>query len=162
MYFKVVLEGGHAGAGRSYEMVRYFEAENAIVLLKYLETYPALKHKGTFRGISLIKPVSREEYEEYRERESFDPYSKRRKDVRFNIDEECFLICHGGDRNRISCRTMDYSNGGMKIYLKKLYPEEGTRFSVTVESLGIKDKDAVLVWCRKEGEKGQLCGLSWC
>ena len=89
MYFKVILEGGHVGAGKSFEMVRYFEAENAIVLLKYLESYPALKFKSRGAGITLVKPISKEEYLLKKDLERNDPYPER-KYVRFDVCEKYY------------------------------------------------------------------------
>jgi hypothetical protein len=58
MYFKLVMEGGHVGAGKSCEMVRYFEGDDIFcVLTKSLHT-PRLKKKEFGGGIKLIKEIS--------------------------------------------------------------------------------------------------------
>jgi hypothetical protein len=55
MYFKVIMEGGHMGAGKSCEMLRYYEAENAMVLFRFLQSYPAVKVKNAGLGIKLVE-----------------------------------------------------------------------------------------------------------
>lgn len=63
MYYKVTIEVGHMGAGKSKELVRYLEAESPVDIMGKLKHFPGLKSKGTAKGISLVKPISREEYE---------------------------------------------------------------------------------------------------
>jgi hypothetical protein len=74
MYFKLVMEGGHVGAGKSYEMVRYCEGHDIFgVLAKSLRT-PRLKKKVFGGGIKLIKEISWREYLTGKGSESKDPY----------------------------------------------------------------------------------------
>ena len=41
MYLKLVMEGDHVGAGKSYKMVRYFEGDDIFsVLAKSFHTSP--------------------------------------------------------------------------------------------------------------------------
>jgi hypothetical protein len=77
MYFKLVMEGGHAGAGKSYDMVRYFEGDDIFcVLARSLHT-PRLKKKAFGGGIKLIKEISRREYTHGKGRERRNPYLSR-------------------------------------------------------------------------------------
>ena len=46
MYYKVLMEGGHMGAGKSYDMVRYFKADNIGVVFDILKRFPRMKSKG--------------------------------------------------------------------------------------------------------------------
>jgi hypothetical protein len=74
MYFKLVMEGGHVGAGKSYEMVRYFEGDDIFsVLAKSFHT-PRVKKKEFGGGIKLIKEISWREYLTGKGREKRDPY----------------------------------------------------------------------------------------
>jgi len=159
MYFKVVLEGGHAGAGKSFEMVRYLEAENAIVLLKYLETYPALKFKSTGRGITLVQPVSKEEYLAEKDIERNDPYSTRQY-VRFDVKEKFLLASRTGDLE-IEGRTIDYSNGGMGVSCTGRTLPLNEVFSLTVETLGIIRKKVRVAWVRPLRDGYNAAGLKW-
>jgi hypothetical protein len=77
MYFKLVMEGGHVGAGKSYEMVRYFEGDDIFgVLAQSLHT-PRLKKKVFGGGIKLIKEISWREYLTGKGGERRDPYLNR-------------------------------------------------------------------------------------
>jgi hypothetical protein len=74
MYFKLVMEGGHVGAGKSYDMVRYFEGDDIFgVLARSLHT-PRLKKKEFGSGIKLIKEISWQEYSYGKGRERKDQY----------------------------------------------------------------------------------------
>jgi hypothetical protein len=77
MYFKLVMEAGHVGAGKSYDMVRYFEGDDIFgVLARSLHT-PRLKKKGSGGGIKLIKEISWREYTHGKGRERRNPYLNR-------------------------------------------------------------------------------------
>lgn len=159
MYFKVVLEVGHLGAGKSFEIVRYFEAENAIVLLKNLETYPALKSKSTGRGIILVQPVSNEEYLAGKKNEGNDPYPLRQH-VRFDVQEIFKIACNKGELE-LDGRTIDYSSGGMAIKCASGALAVGGNFFLTVETLGIMSKKVKVVWVRPVKDGHNAVGLKW-
>ncbi len=74
MFFKLVMEGGHVGAGKSYEMVRYFEGDNILGVLTHSLRTPRLKKREFAAGIKLIKEVSWREYVQGKRRERRDPY----------------------------------------------------------------------------------------
>jgi hypothetical protein len=63
MYYKLILEGGHMGAGSSMEMVRYFRAENPVDLYSMAARMPRVKGKTHGTGVKLIEKISRKEYE---------------------------------------------------------------------------------------------------
>lgn len=77
MFFKLVMEGGHVGAGKSYEMVRYFEGDDIMCVLVNALRSPRLKKRECARGIKLIREVSRNEYVHGKRREKRDPYLNR-------------------------------------------------------------------------------------
>lgn len=77
MFFKLVMEGGHVGAGKSYEMVRYFEADDISCVLDKSLHSPRLKKKESAGGIKLIKEVSWREYIRGKKKERRDPYLNR-------------------------------------------------------------------------------------
>jgi hypothetical protein len=74
MYFKLVMEGGHVGAGKSYEMVRYFEGDDVFGVLARSRFIPRLKKKEFGGGITLIKEISWREYLHGKGRERRNPY----------------------------------------------------------------------------------------
>ena len=77
MFFKLVLEGGHIGAGKSYEMVRYFRGRDIMSVLDSALKTPRVKKKGGARGVKLIQPISEKEYILGRVTEASNPYLAR-------------------------------------------------------------------------------------
>jgi hypothetical protein len=77
MYFKLVMEGGHVGAGKSYEMVRYFEDDDIFCVLAKSLYIPRVKKKGFGGGIKLVKEISWREYITGKRMEKRDPYLSR-------------------------------------------------------------------------------------
>ena len=77
MYYKVLMEGGHMGAGKSYDMCRYFSVSNVGVIFNLLKKMSRLKSKGAGRSLKLIEPITKEEYRKGRSREARDPYLVR-------------------------------------------------------------------------------------
>lgn len=78
MYYKVMMEGGHMGAGKSYDMTRYFQADNLVSILDKLKKVSRLKGKGFSRSVKEIAAVSREEFSWGKKMEGRDNYLKRR------------------------------------------------------------------------------------
>ncbi len=74
MFFKLILEGGHVGAGKSYEVVRYLEGRDIISVLFSASLFPRVKKKGSQKSIKLIQEITRSEYLQGRWREREDPY----------------------------------------------------------------------------------------
>ena len=63
MYFKVIIELGNIGAGKSHGAVCYVEADSTENLFTMMKDYPGLKSKENCKGISIVKPVGKQEYE---------------------------------------------------------------------------------------------------
>lgn len=74
MYFKLVLDGGHAGAGKSHCMVRYFKAPDMDALFRKLHKLPRLKRKRSLTSVRKIEEISKDEYILGLNREKHDPY----------------------------------------------------------------------------------------
>jgi len=79
MFFKLILESGHVGAGKSYEVVRYLEGRDIFSVLYSASRFPRVKKKGTRKGIKLIQEITRWEYLRGRQRERQDPYLNTHK-----------------------------------------------------------------------------------
>ena len=77
MYYKVLMEGGHMGAGKSYDMKRYFQADSLISILDTLKKMPRLKVKGFSRSVKEISTVSRDEFCQGKNMEGRDNYLMR-------------------------------------------------------------------------------------
>ena len=94
MFFKLILEGGHVGAGKSLDTVRYFRAESTVDAFELANRVPRVKGKTAGTGVKLIQQVSHDEYREGIRSSSKDPYlntrrknrgsKKRRKDILFH------------------------------------------------------------------------------
>ncbi len=78
-YFKVVIEGGHVGAGKSYDMVRYMKGRDIGEIFLKVMSMPRVKRKGRSIAIKLIEPISYQEYLEGKKREKMDPYLLTRR-----------------------------------------------------------------------------------
>jgi hypothetical protein len=74
MYFKLVMEAGHAGAGKSCDMVRHFEGDDIFVVPARSRHIPRLKKKESGNGIKLIKEISRREYIHGKGQERRNPF----------------------------------------------------------------------------------------
>jgi hypothetical protein len=74
MYFKLVMEAGHVGAGKSCDMVRYFEGDDIFGFLAKSRYIPQLKKKEFGDNIKLIKEISRREYIHGEGQERRNPY----------------------------------------------------------------------------------------
>ena len=74
MYYKVLMEGGHIGAGKSYDMTRYLQADSLISILDTLKKMPRLKVKGFSKAVKEITTVSHKEFCRGKRKESRDNY----------------------------------------------------------------------------------------
>jgi len=74
MFYKLILESGHVGAGKSYEMVRYLKGSDIFSVLFSASHFPRVKKKGNRKGIKLIQEITKTEYLQGRMRERWDPY----------------------------------------------------------------------------------------
>lgn len=74
MFFKLILEGGHLGAGKSYDIVRYLRGRDIVSVLSWAFHIPRAKKKESGKGIKLIKEISEKEYLVGKKREKTDPY----------------------------------------------------------------------------------------
>ena len=87
MYYRLILSGGHVGAGNELDMVRYFRSENPVELFSMAARAPRVKGKSSGTGVKLVQPVSREEYERGVKAAKKDPYLSRRR-VRLDYDRK--------------------------------------------------------------------------
>ncbi len=74
MFFKLILEGGHLGAGKSYDIVKYLKGRDIVSVLSWAFNIPRAKKKDSGKGIKLIKEISEKEYLVGKKREKTDPY----------------------------------------------------------------------------------------
>ena len=62
LYYKVLIEGGHMGAGKSYNFTRYFKADNLNALYRSLNKLSRIKSRSGLRSVREVIPVSRENF----------------------------------------------------------------------------------------------------
>lgn len=74
MFFKLILEGGHLGAGKSYDIVKYLKGRDILAVLSWAFNIPRVKKKESGKGIKLIKEISEQEYMLGKMKERRDPY----------------------------------------------------------------------------------------
>jgi hypothetical protein len=95
MYFKLILENGHVGAGKSLEIVRYFRGENLVDMFDIAARVPRVKGKSSGTGVKLVQSVSKDEYNKGIQQAAGDRYlstrvkkknkiAKRKKEVYFH------------------------------------------------------------------------------
>jgi hypothetical protein len=93
MYFKLILESGHVGAGKSLETVRYFRGESPVDMFNIAARVPRVKGKNGGTGVKMVQSVTRDEYLKGVQQASGDRYlstrkkkkhSKRKNDVLFH------------------------------------------------------------------------------
>lgn len=93
MYFKLILDGGHVGAGKALETVRYFRGENPVDMFSMAARIPRVKGKDRGLGVKMVQTVSRDEYMKGIKQADSDQYSgtirkkkynKRKKEVLFH------------------------------------------------------------------------------
>jgi hypothetical protein len=79
MYYKMILENGHVGAGKSLETVRYFKGESPVDMFQFAARVPRVKGKNRGTGVKLVQSVSRDEYIKGIQQTASDRYLSTRK-----------------------------------------------------------------------------------
>lgn len=119
MFFKLILESGHVGAGKSYDMVRYLEGRDIFSVLFTASRFPRVKKKGTRKGIRLIQEITRREYLQGRMREREDPYlnTRRRRAKRIRRKMSSPLALARVIRGKRNGEDQHYSRHGHGVML---------------------------------------------
>lgn len=150
MYFKVIMERGHMGAGKSCEIVRYFRAKNLETLFDVLKNYPGVKSKNLGGAVTIINPVSREEYERGKAAEKAELCDKRAY-IRKSVTVECSLgpvSSDSGSFEHMTAKIVDYSEGGLCLKYRENKLPAGCRVKVLTEALDATEKEACVVWSK--------------
>ena len=74
MFYKIVVECGHVGAGKGYDVVRYFQGENVPDVLTVIKKMPRVKAKKTSKSVKLIKSITEKEYRSGLDVQHANPY----------------------------------------------------------------------------------------
>lgn len=162
MFFKVVMDGGHMGSGKSYEFVRYFEAEDAMDLFDLLRAFPGLKNKDSASGIRMVQAIDEDEFERGKLAEKKDPYYSRDSKRSRNV-AECIInpIDPHLSKAKIMASTRECSKGGFSARYKGLELPSGTKCLVSISALGKNNKKAELVWSLAISDNCFLSGFKW-
>ena len=83
MYYKLILESGHVGAGKSLETVRYFRGESLIDMFNFAARIPRVKGKNRGTGVKMVQSVSRNEYLNGIQQATGDRYLSTRKKKKY-------------------------------------------------------------------------------
>lgn len=162
MYFKVTIEAGLNRAADSFNIVRYIEAENTVVLFDELEKMPGLSSKELGYEITMVKPVSEKEFLKRKVDEEKNPHLLRIH-VRFDVSERCKITPIQPDEENskpFDAKTIDLSAGGFGIKYSGEKLEEGSLVKVTIEKLKIINKEARVRW-NGGGSDEFRSGLEW-
>lgn len=73
-YYKVVLKGGHMGAGKSYDLVRYCQARDIVSAYNSALSLSRVKKNSNGTAIYSIEQVAVDEYCRGKSKERRDPY----------------------------------------------------------------------------------------
>lgn len=73
-YYKVVMKAGHMGAGKSYDMVRYYKAQDMLSAFLNALSLSRVKKNPNGTAIYSIEQVQADEYHQGKRRERKDPY----------------------------------------------------------------------------------------
>lgn len=76
-YFKVILENGHMGAGKSYEVKRYIKGRDTLSAISKSRDLPGVKKRNTVDAIKAVTAITKGEYILGRLKEYEDPYLQR-------------------------------------------------------------------------------------
>jgi hypothetical protein len=78
-YYKVTMKGGHVGAGKSFDFVRYFEARDMLNAFLNALSLSRVKKNPNGTGIYSIEVVNSRDFYRGKRQERQDPYLRRRR-----------------------------------------------------------------------------------
>ena len=148
MFYKVVIETGHRRGESEFQIIRYLKSESSVQLFDMLEGELGLNADGVGYAITMVKSISREEYEEGRAEEKKNPLYLRAH-VRFKINKKCTIkvvLQNRMDPLFIEGETIDISAGGVGIAYAGNILEKGTHLTISIDQLQVADKKAEIVW----------------
>lgn len=157
MYFKVVIEAGQMRAEDTFQIIRFVEAANTVSLFEMLEETPGLMTEELGYAVTMVKAVSKREFEAGRIEEERE-LNRLRIHVRFKIKKACLIAPWSGVS--IAGETIDISAGGAGVsYIGELIPR-GVKVKLTIEDLQLNNKVAEVVWSVSRPDIN-IMGLRW-
>ncbi len=162
MYYIVTIEAGYERDTEPFEITRYIEASSTIKLFEELEKHPGFMSEELGYVITMVQPVSKEEFLEGKDEEK-DNLDLLRKNVRFHVNKKCFIEAVGRNvsfKGKLDAETTACSVGGAGIKYKGKALDLGSKVRVTIEELEINNKEAKVVWVSSREEECKV-GLKW-
>lgn len=62
MFYKLVMECGHVGAGNDYDKVWYIKGRDPMEIMRKARRLPGVKKKNTTLAVKMIQQITRKEY----------------------------------------------------------------------------------------------------
>ena len=162
MYYIVTIEAGYERDADPFEITRFIEASSTVKLFEELEKHPGFMTEELGYVITMVQPVSKEEFLEGKAEEK-DNLDLLRKNVRFHVSKKCFIEAVGRNvpfKGKLDAETTACSVGGVGIQYEGKALELGSRIKITIEELEIKDKEAKVIWSSSNDEACKV-GLKW-
>jgi len=162
MYYVVTIEAGYERDAEPFEITRYVEASSTVTLFDELEKHPSFMSKELGYVITMVQPVSEEEFLRGKSAAK-DNLNLLRKKVRFQIQKKCTLVAvrKGGPlKDKLVAETTACSVGGLGIRYSGMALEPGFKVAVTIGDLEIYNKEAEVVWSSSREEECKA-GLKW-
>ena len=78
-YYKVTMKGGHVGAGKCFDFVRYFEAHDMLNAFLNALSLSRVKKNPNGTGIYSIEVVNSRDFYRGKRQERQDPYLRGRR-----------------------------------------------------------------------------------
>jgi hypothetical protein len=76
-FYKVTMKGGHVGAGKSFDFVRFYEAQDMLSAFLNAMTLSRVKKDRNGTGIYSIENISTEDFLKGKRQERQNPYLQR-------------------------------------------------------------------------------------
>lgn len=62
MFYKVIMECGHVGAGNDYDKVWFMKGKDPVSIIRQARRLPGVKKKDSTIAVKMIQKISRFEY----------------------------------------------------------------------------------------------------
>lgn len=157
MYYKVVIEAGQMRAEDTFQITRFLEAENTIILFEMLEETPGLMTEELGYAVTMVKAVSQKEFKKGLIAEESE-LNRLRVHVRFKIKKACSITPRSG--GSLVGETIDISAGGVGVSYAGDTIAAGIKVALTISDLQIKNKAAEVVW-NVSRPNINILGLKW-
>ena len=162
MFYLVTIEAEFEREAETFEITRYVEASDTVTLFDELGKHPAFMSKELGYVITMVQPVTEEEYLKGKSEEK-DPLELLRKHVRFRIEKKCIVEASVKDHpftGKLDAETTTCSLKGVGLTYSGVELKRGDRVTITIPELKLNKKKAEVVWTSCH-EGVYRSGLMW-